>query len=600
MPSNVDLSEYLKPSEKVMDAVSKLEIFYQISHQKEMKDFAKKGGSKHFSGTIGEYIRVKEIKELLSLEGKPWSYLTKAIFLLNNYTPEVDVSIFHKLSEKDANELVTILKDGVESKKIVEKWIIPLSKEKNAIDAIYDAIKVNIDHQFQILKLAKMKNYRKKKKIHLYGDILDIENPDSLIYYLQNIREETSDCLIVAIQRNKKYDFKGVFLLFLIFNGYLYSIDNSSRRLNLDNTCGMRNPSKYLEREYSNIWLPIDLLFEKQKKVPILRGQRVFKIYTWDKIRKKNIGIIYWMNMFLYRIIEYISSTNIDNGLIPKQTVPLLKSANKKVDFTYETKEQHGRNEYLLNKYKNKVQTKALVLAEDKLPAIIGTKKYIQEVIAYKKREKIADEIEKALFEDFDKNKNKVKKWIQGFLDKQDAEKIVIRALEDKEYAYMHYPQFTEKRVIELKKKKILSIGEYSWYYPEYYNWFRFGKLLYDDIWKHYYEQICYFCGAKQKKIMELTFIDYRQFLEFFELEEKDVPRQIIDHLHQKRQMYLGNSILDDLDPVDGINDPWFRGGDSAKEKYRFAHISPPKIYIEISVCLRCLNKYQRRADKNK
>ncbi|GAH15331.1 unnamed protein product [marine sediment metagenome] len=62
--------------------------------------------------------------------------------------------------------------------------------------------------------------------------------------------------------------------------------------------------------------------------------------------------------------------------------------------------------------------------------------------------------------------------------------------------------------------------------------------------------------------------------------------------------MYMGNSILNDLDPVDGVNDPWFRGGDSAKETYRFAHLDPPNIKIEIPICLRCLNKYKRKAER--
>jgi len=115
-----------------------------------------------------------------------------------------------------------------------------------------------------------------------------LKNPEALINYLQYTKTETSDCLIVAAQRNKKHDFKGVFFLFLIYNGYLYSIDNSSNRLNFDNTEGMRNPSRYLERQYEKVWLPINLLLEQdiERKI-IVKGQKVFKIYTWDKIAKK-------------------------------------------------------------------------------------------------------------------------------------------------------------------------------------------------------------------------------------------------------------------------------------------------------------------------
>jgi len=601
MSNKIDLSKYLNPSEEIVDAISKLEVFYQLTHQKEMEAYSSKGKDKRFSGTLGEYIRLREVKELMSFEGKPWNCLLKAIFLLGNYTSKVDVKSIDELSANDVEQFISFLKNGVSSHNIIKKWIEPLSKKEGVIEAIHDASKVNIGHQFKILQLAKLKNYNKKKKIFLSNDILDIENPEALIHYLQYTKDETSDCLIVAAQRNKKRDFKGVFFLFLIYNGHLYSIDNSSNRLNLDNTEGMRNPSRYLERQYENVWLPIDLLFEQDiKREIIVKGQRVFKIYSWDKIAKKNIGYIYWLNMFLFRVIDYVSTTEILKGLSSRQSVPLLEASNKSIDFTYDTKEWHGRNDYLLAKYKTKVSSKALVLKETELPMIIATKQHIQNIIAYKKRELAADEIEKALFEDFDKNKLKVKRWITNFLKKQDIEQLVIKSLKDLEYTYMHYPDFMEERKIELKKKKILSLPEYCFCHLDHYNWFYLGEIIHDTAWnRDYTAMICLFCSAKQKKVVRLTFIDYRQFLEFFGLKKERVPKHMIDHLHQKRQMYMGNSILDDLDPMDGVNDPWFRGGDSAKEKDRFAHIASPNIKIEIPICLRCLNKYKRRAERD-
>lgn len=601
MSNNIDLSKYLNPSEDIVDAISKLEVFYQLTHQKEMEAYSSKGKDKRFSGTLGEYIRLREVKELMSFEGKPWNCLLKAIFLLGNYTSKVDVKSIDKLSATDVEQFISFLKNGVSSHNIIKKWIEPLSKKEGVIEAIHDASKVDIGHQFKILQLAKLKNYNKKKKIFLFEDILDIENPEALIYYLQHTKDEISDCLIVATQRNKKYDFRGVFFLFLVYNGYLYSIDNSSNRLNLDNTEGMRNPSRYLERAYENVWLPIDLLFEQDiKRKIIVKGQKVFKIYTWKKIAKNNIGYIYWLNLFLFRVVDYVSTTKILKGLTSRQSIPLLESKNKTVDFTYNTREWHGNNEYLLNKYKKEITSNALVLKKEELPLIIATKEHIQNIIAYKKRNIVADEIEKAVFKDFDENKLKVKAWIKRFLKKQDAEQIVIKALKDLEYPCMHYPRFTEERKIKISKKKILSLPEYLFSHLDHYNWFYLGKTVHDTLFsreRHYTSNDCMFCYAKKKRIVCLKFIDYRQFLEFFNLKKKDVPSHIIKHLHQQGEMYVGNSILDDLDPVDGVNDPWFRGGDRAKERYRFAHTSSPEIIIAIPICLRCLNKYKRRAD---
>jgi len=163
----------------------------------------------------------------------------------------------------------------------------------------------------------------------------------------------------------------------------------------------------------------------------------------------------------------------------------------------------------------------------------------------------------------------------------------------------MHYPRFTEEREIELKKKKILSISDYEYPYLERYNWFYLGVLKQDTLLgekRIYPDEYCMFCSYTKKKYLKLKFIDYRQFLEFFNLKENEIPPHMIEHLHQQRTMYVGNSILDDLDPVDGVNDPWFRSAHDAKSTHRFAHDDPPNISIVLPVCLVCLNKYKRKA----
>jgi hypothetical protein len=65
-------------------------------------------------------------------------------------------------------------------------------------------------------------------------------------------------------------------------------------------------------------------------------------------------------------------------------------------------------------------------------------------------------------------------------------------------------------------------------------------------------------------------------------------PKEMIDHLHQQNEMYIGNKILNDLDPIDLINDPWFR---TDIRNY-------PKITVFIPICKRCYNKYKKQIDK--
>jgi len=366
MSNEIDLFKYLIPSQNIKNAVNDLEIFYQLTHQKDIKTYNEKSKMKRFSGTIGELFRFKSVEELMMHENKPWSNLLKSIFLLENYTSDVDMKDINKLSTENIKEFISLIKKGISAYDIIKDWISPLSDKKGVLQAIKDGAEVNIGNKFKVLQVAKLKNYKKKGEIFLFNDILDIENPDAFIYYLQYIKEEISDCLIVAIQRNKKYDFKGVFYLFLIYKGYLYNIDNSSGRLNFDNTEGTRNPDRYLERHYEDVWLPINLFFEVDiKRKIIVKGQNVFKIHTWDMIAKVSEGYLYWLNLFLFRIVDYISTNDILEGMTAKKFIPLLESSNKTIDFSYNTREWRGRNDYLLKIFKKNITTKALVLKKE-------------------------------------------------------------------------------------------------------------------------------------------------------------------------------------------------------------------------------------------
>ena len=164
MPRNVDLFEYFSPPQKIIDAVCCLEVFYQLTHQKEMDVYSKKGKDDLFSGRLFDYFRLQGVKELMSFEGKPWSCLLKAIFLLDNYTSNVDMKGINKLSIEDAEQFISIIKKGISSYSIVKKWVEPLSKKKGAVDAVYDAVNVDIGNQFKILQLAKLKNTTKLGK----------------------------------------------------------------------------------------------------------------------------------------------------------------------------------------------------------------------------------------------------------------------------------------------------------------------------------------------------------------------------------------------------------------------------------------------------
>lgn len=604
-----DLERYMQPSEEMKGYVDKLLLFYQFTHQEHVKDYAKKGGDKYFKGTLGEFIHVRELEEFHNYDGKPWEFLLKSIFLVENYTPKADMSILPKLNDSEKDELLKLLTDGIVAYGKILRWLKPISN-KSVITAIKEAVKTNFDYQFNIHFLADITNYKTSDSISLYPYLLEILSPDELIFFLKHNSMPFSDCLIVTLQKNKVKDFKGFFTMFLIFKGKLYSIDNQERRLNLDNTAGMRNPGLYLDRKYCNVWLPVDYIFDeednvkkvKKTKLPILKKAKVYKVVSWDEIAKENIAYIYWLNMFIYRILEHISTGEIETGYTPMTTLPLLEDINKKNILEYPDTKNKGT--YLVEKYGKDIT--ALTVTKDDMPMVIGSEKYLDELISYKRRRHLAFEIQQRLYNDFDRKHKEFKRWFYNFMEKQDIKWLINRALQNNEYGFMHYHQFAEDntpKFRELRKSTVLSVSDTNsyWYSVGRYNHYRYGKWIIVEsyYYKGYWEDKCILCDYKIKKYINIKFKDYRQFLSFFNLSKNKIPKVMIEHLHQRGEMYVGNSILDDIDPVDGINDPWFRNAED-KPDYLFAHIGEPSLVITIPICKKCLNKFEKKVVKER
>lgn len=603
--NKINLGPFLNPSEKIITSVSKLILFYQLINQGKVKVFIKKGHQDGFKGTLKEFNDLEEIKELYANEGKPWEHLIKAVHLLDNYSTEFNVRRLLSLTNQEILQTIQIIKEGVASQKTLSDWIKPLTTRNEIITAIKDAVKINFKNQFQILKLADIKSLpNPDNKISLMNEILEIDSPSGFINYIKHRKKPFHDSLVLTVKRNPKFDFRGTFYIFLIYKNSLYSIDNAERRLNLDNTEGCRNPDRYIERKYANTWLPINLLFyeksqeaEQFERIPIPYGTKIYRIATFENIFKEEPEIIYWLNMFTYKIMEHIETEEIQQGITQNSTIKLLelKNHNEPDNIKFECNDLKGKGAYLLKKYKDTVSSKSLVVKLENIPELIGTERYISDLIAYKKRDQFADEIQKSIIKEFEENKDRVAKWLKTFLKGQDVSWLIIRALEDKEYPWMKYPRFTEKRKIFLKHSTILSLREHIWSSDsDSGKDFCYTDKLYD--WSS--NTICACCNKfKWKLLIILTFKDHRQFIGFFQLKAHDVPSQIIDHLHQQGEMYEGNTILNDIDPIDRLIDPWFRRKDTGSI-IKFADQEAPYIRFIIPVCKICLNKYQKKAQQ--
>jgi len=584
----ISLVQYYSPKEEIKDAVHKFGLLYQLLNQDKVETWTKKNKS-NFSGTMSELSGLLEIDDFMTIkESDKWFTLLTAKFLLDKFNPDFDISKLSKLDDSEVLFVGKTVKEGFESKKILEEWLKPLLEDEACIQAIEDACMVAINKAFRILKISNLEE-SKVKEFTVYPYVLEIQSAEEMLTFLK-LQKEVRNCLIVTLQRNKEYGWKSEFYLFLVYKGTLYSIDNSEGRLNLSNTEGCRNPDRYLERKYDKVWLPVDLLESKESKSKelMVKGAKVYKITSLEDIAKDTPGIIYWLYAFVDRVISYVEEQEVPKGVTTAELPKLLTYANKS-DFKIE---DSGAGSYLEEIYAS--DCKDIVVQEKHLPKLVGTEEYVRNVIAYRKRELIAESLQKTVEKDYKKNSKKVYEEIRKFVRGWPIEDLLRRSLADKGYSYMQYRQFGfQEKEDGLQKEKLVRFGDGGrWFWDEGENVINISSNLYvDRNCSKRSECIC--CKkVRWKQMVILDFIDWRQFVEFFGITEKDIPIQMKQHLHQQLEMYVGNPILDDTDPVDELKDPWFR----EKEN----RMGGPLLRICIPVCNRCLKRlgYVNKEDK--
>jgi hypothetical protein len=555
-----NLVEYFNPEEKIINALIDLEHLYIILNQEGMKILKEKGFKNYFSGNLYDYVYLKEVKELFEIEkikNKPWYYLIKTIYLLENYSTEFDISTFDKFSDEEVNYTVNTFKKGIPAYNIIKEWL----KDIENLKAIKDAYEISLK-KFQILKIDNISE-DKKDNFSIFKYILEIEDPILLIEYIK--QQKLNNVLIVALVRNKVREFKSTFYLFLVFNGQLYSIDNSERRLNLDNTAGDRNPNRYIDRNYEGIWLPYELIFKENIKEGLILYNKVKVLGNWDEVE---IGCKYWLELFLFRIIDYIKNNEIELGITMYDYPKLLE--DKSILEKFNKPEDGGAGDYLLNLYK--INIKDITVIDEKF-LIIGTQKHITEAIQYKNRQILANNIQELVNKDYEEYKDEVKSWVEDFINSYNKYWLVKKALLNQEYTYKHFPHFCDSKEEQFYKESILT---------NYYNWFHncSNALILSK-----YNEKCFLCNKYlMKNYLKLAFIDYFQFCEFFEVTEDKIHVKIKEHLHQQGEKYVGNSILDDTDPIDEIKDPWFKDVKS--------RMGGSVLLVCLGICNDCLRKY--------
>ena len=617
------LKEFIKPDEEIRKLVDDLELYHQFRKQISVKLYLKWRGKAFFKGSMVDYVEYEESKELFDLStGKVWKSLISTIFLINNYSTDVPLEGFHKLKPEHQTEVMEIITKGQSAYEKLVEWIKPLNKP-NVLDAIYDAVKADIGNSeyslFQILKFSELKS-DSSEGVVLHENILEIDNPSALVEYLKLQNENIKDSMIITFMRNKKYDFKPTIYIFFIWKNNLYVVDMGERRLNVDNSAGARSGGRRYYEKFEHVWLPLDILFSNKKKTKStevqIRDQKVFKRGNLFDIFKKEPEIRAYLDMLTYRIIDHIESPHkqVELGVTSYQVMKQLEDKSEtKIEERIPLKikeygtsfESHNdASSYMVKKYASKVTS--VVPSKTELPLLIGKRDFIEGLVKYKQRANVSVSIEKQMYLDWKKNHKEVYSKIVKFIKKIKFEDLAKLAFEGKKYPYMEYPpafgeKYVDKKYIKVKEPKIYTEGVAR--IIESLPYWNLDHQLHILISKHdrvgYGREAleCQVCRkTRWKKFIEIKLLDYRQFCAFFNVKIEDFPVEMKQHFHRMNEVYVGNSLLEDTDPIDEIEDLWFRKVSrnevgAYKTTGNMFPSSEPSIEMFIPVCNRCIKK---------
>lgn len=640
------LKKFVFPTDDIRQCVSDLEIYWQLSNQAGVKLYTKWQGKQWFKlhtlKELHDYIDTKELFDLTT--GKTWGTLISAIDLVERYSTNVSMIGFNKLKHEYKLEIIDIISKGQDAYEKLSKWLEPINK-KECIQAIHDCIKVTIGNtnydQINILKLTDTKSISySDDKIGLFPNVLEIDSPQALIEYFRLSKKPLEDTLFVTFTKDKRYNNIPHIYLFLLYRNKFYVLNMDEQNLNQSWATGLRTPDRYDHwYHFNNIWLPFKMILKSDKKTISteieLRTKAVFKHSLLSDIFEKKPEAKVWIDMFLYRVLDFIKNeTNkIPLGITPEETlVPMLeykevKELQVKVPLkhvSYDGKVEPMGNSfgsrgdptsYLMKKYGSKMTS--VVPSIKKIPVMLAPKEHIENVIIFEQRKLVAKQLQKLVRDDFKKNYKKVYSWFHKLVKSTDTVKIIQKALEDKEYSFHYYGNFPKKEdrkygvpvngirinvvgTNKIQKRKLLVLYNLKedhkpWVENDDLNIIMSkSKTLYSDYPKR---ALCNICRKfSWFYVIRLSFIDYMQICEFFNLKKEELPKEYIEHFHYQNTTSSDHHLVNDADPVCTVRDPYFREHEVSTQSLVINDNdnSNPEMNIFYFCCKRCFQKHKK------
>jgi len=597
------------------------EIFDKIEESKKTGTFK----SSNFDQIYLKHFL--EIFEASNFYSTKLLQLYEEILYLYHFFHYTDYSIkvkdYYKNNDIDTELLVKKAQSIVQiitAKNVIEKHIKKLAEEigiKNLNTEIYDNNFISLKEYLTAIKSGKNKKlYHSGDEEFLVSKIILNEKGfieeqlkiDNRIFYtfksehiIEMARVSKPGIYIIANIPYNQFSESAFYILF-VTKGDAYLVDNNIHSLR---NFISRNENRFIERRTNDTYLPWEIInnfidnISQDKTLLDSKSDFSFRVIgTLSEINPTDtLGLISIIDTCLYTFskTDFLKNTSVALKISMLDVNFLEKPENKSLilyknhipsitdlDLNWNPEKFNLPSENsgnYLESYIKKVPLDLKKIKRDELTSL----EQIEKKIIYTNRQLATKKLEAKIKNDYNKNREKVLKNLTDFIRKQfdiKPEYYIKRALKDKEYCYTKYSQFGDdpETVSESIKEKILSIKyNYKTIYGNQY----WAKIFH--IAKH---ENCNYCNKYHGRYeFLLRFKDIEQFIEFFELSEKEykkLPIQMRKYFNQARTLYDGNSILNDLDPITNIENPWW-GGDN------------PYIVISFNLCGFCYRKFKRK-----
>lgn len=498
------------------------------------------------------------------------------------------------------------------------------------------------DHTFLVSKIPISKEHPFNRELPLNPHIFYTDNPEQIL----SLAHQVSPGIYVIA--NVPYGDHAETAFYILFRqeGYAYLVENSkhSYRDQYYRTKSNGTPGKdaWLDQKYERCYLPVDIVmsfFNGESHETAVKLNDKIDFISLGKITDCGADVVLYTYTFIDKCYTFFQDNDFSSkisgtscaGYIAKmlsgatEKVPAIASAMLPViteqDMSW------------IPEISTDGCSKIFEGVEADLPAVVGVDlselpqgsltsvEHLKRSVIYRKRLQRATLLEKQWKEDFLVNHSKVRDTILSFVKKRGLDFLVQKSFKDLTYPLKVYRQFGSlshpvneegyayKDTTILSGYDIKSKDERNSYVrthivrgTEKYSTFhtsddRSVVFSEDRLGNKFLCSCCVETVARY--YYTLQFLDWEIFKAFFEIKDEelpDIPDQLKKYLNQTPSTYTGNSILNDVDPVALIRNPWFLDYVNKWSKtIQYSQQDNPVFFVVFHLCGKCRLSLSKR-----